>query len=111
MQQIPVPKHKKDWPGHTLLLQKSFPEGRVEELLVRIERRLNAMDTIHTSHDVSHWGSVRILKVSWNCDWCNAYHSGYLPESFVAEAKVAFVEKEECITLKINAHKGITSKE
>ncbi len=92
---IPVPKHKKDWPGHFLLLPAPYHEGRVTAPLVRIVRRKNAMETMHTSRDVSGWGSVRILEVAWRCHTCGAGHSGYLPESLIDNGPVVFVQPEK----------------
>lgn len=92
---IPTPKHKKDWPGEFLLLHEPYPEGRVNAPVVRILRRKNAMDTQNCPHDVSRWGSVRILAVGWRCSHCGADHSGYLPESLIAEGKADFVKPEK----------------
>jgi hypothetical protein len=91
---IPTPKHKKDWPGQFLLLGKPYPEGRVTAPVVRIVRRKNAMDTQNCPHDVSHWGSVRILAVEWRCHACGAAHSGYLPESLIEPGIAYFVKLE-----------------
>jgi hypothetical protein len=85
------PKYKKNWPGHWLSLDATYPQGRVNAHLVYIARRKNAMDTMHSSHDVSRWGSIRILAVSWQCSECGAYHSGYLPESLIDEGKAVFL--------------------
>lgn len=92
---IPTPKHKKDWPGQFLLMSGPFPAGRIDAPVVRIVRRKNALNTMHSSHDVAHWGSVRILEVAWRCAKCGAHHSGYLPESLIEEGKVCFVRLEE----------------
>lgn len=88
---IPVPSRKKDWLGHMLHLSQPFPEGGVDAAMVRIERRKNAMDTINTRHDVSHWGGVRILEVFWKCRHCGASHSGYLPERLIEEGVATFI--------------------
>lgn len=90
---IDTPKRKKDWPGHWLSLNAPYPQGRVTAPLVYIERRKNAMDTQNSSHDVAHWGGVRILKVSWQCPECGAHHSGYLPEWLIEEGKAVFMKK------------------
>ncbi len=91
---IKTPKFKKDWPGHWLSLDEPYPAGRVTAPLVYIERRKNAMDTRNSSHDVAHWGGVRILSVSWKCPECGAHHSGYLPESIIEQGKAVFMKKE-----------------
>lgn len=88
---IPVPQHKKDWPGQMLHLSEPFPQGGVPAAMVRIERRKNAMDTIHTRHDVSCWGSMRILEVFWRCLHCGASRSGYLPEWLIEEGVATFI--------------------
>ena len=93
-QPVKQPKYKRDWPGHWLsLLEGPYPQGGVSVTQVYIERRLNAMDTQNSSHDVSRWGSMRVLKVSWQCPECRAYHSGYLPESIVTEGQALFLKK------------------
>lgn len=88
---VDVPKYKKDWPGYWLSLDTPFPDGHVTASLVRIDRRKNAMDTMGCSHDVSHWGNIRILAVSWTCKECGAMHTGYLPEHLVLEGKAVFM--------------------
>ena len=98
MREVAAPKHKKEWVGKFLLLKKEEtgtgglkpPKGQ----MVRIERRLNAMETQNSSLDVGHWGSVRILKCCWYCKICGAYHSGYMPERWIEEGYAVFVEKE-----------------
>jgi hypothetical protein len=54
---------------------------------------MNAMETMNSSNDVSAWGSVRVLRVSWRCPYCAAYHQCYIPESWLAEGKAVFVER------------------
>lgn len=88
---INTPQYKKDWPGYWLSLDEPYPDGRVIAPVVYIERRKNAMETLNPSHDVSGWGSIRILAVSWKCPECGAYHSGYLPESIIHEGKAVFM--------------------
>lgn len=90
---IDAPRRKKDWPGHWLSLDAPYPAGRVTAPVVLIMRRKNAMDTQNSSHDVAHWGGVRILKVCWQCPECGAHHSGYLPERLIDEGKAVFMKK------------------
>ena len=92
---VDKPKHKKDWPGHWLRLEAPYLAGGVRSLEVCIERRKNAMDTQHSSRDVAHWGSIRILSVFWRCGECGAYHHGYLPEYLIDEGKAVFLAARE----------------
>ncbi len=101
--EIPPPKHKKDWPGSWLILQKDCPLGGIkipesETRLVRIVRRKNAMDTMHNALDVAHWGSIRVLEVVYVCPLCLAGHRGYIPENWLDEGWAMFVKNEQGAT-------------
>lgn len=96
------PKAKKDWAGKMLRLLEACPEpcrlGYGKEAgdmlpagsVVRITRRLNAGDTIHTAHDISSWGPVRALQISWTCPFCKTIHLGYIPEGWIEQGKAEF---------------------
>ena len=97
MKKIDTPKAKKDWPGKQLLLTQGWKRGQCtppDGTPVTIARRMNAMETIHSSNDVSFLGNlVRILKVAWQCQHCGATHTGYIKECWIAEGKAFFVEQ------------------
>jgi hypothetical protein len=60
---------------------------------VYIVRRLNAKNTMHSSRDVAHWGSMRILDVEFVCSTCGTTHRDFIPEVYIEEGKAVFVEK------------------
>lgn len=96
MKKIDPPKVKKDWPGKQLLLMEGWERGQCtppDGIPATIDRRMNAMDTIHSANDVSFLGSERILKVTWRCQHCGARHTGYIPENWIADGKAFFVEQ------------------
>jgi len=98
MKVIDAPKYKNDWVGSRLALKENCIEGGLtplpQALTVRITRRMNARETMHSAQDVSRWGEVRILKCIWKCPACEAMHSGYLPESWIEEGKAFFIERK-----------------
>jgi hypothetical protein len=109
--EIPVPTKKADYVGQYLFLRADSPADRREYQkkhwpdypyrkdyaakgdVVRIVRRLNAKETGNSPFDVSYWGPVRILAVQFECTTCGTTHQDYIPESYIAEGKVVFVEK------------------
>jgi len=97
MKVVKPPKFKKDWVGKYLVAKRKCQEGQLTPphgIILSIDRRLNAQETMHSSNDVSRWGKVRILSCSWRCLECGAWHQGYMPESWIEEGLAVFVEKE-----------------
>jgi hypothetical protein len=109
--EIPAPGRKADYVGCHLFLLEDSPADQRERVrkyfpdrpyrknyaakgdVVRIVRRMNAKDTSCGSRDVSFWGSIRILSVTFECATCGTTHQDYIPESWIAEGKAVFVEK------------------
>ena len=106
--EIPIPARKPEYEGkHLRLLEdpprdviplEAWPDGYpgppdLTDELVYVHRRMNAKDTMHSPIDVSHWGSVRVLRISWNCPYCASGHHCYIPESWLAEGKAVFMER------------------
>jgi hypothetical protein len=106
--EIPVPERKADYAGKHLRLlanpeqyeppKQFWHEGYsgkpdLTGRVVYLHRRLNARETMNSAHDVSRWGDVRVLAITWHCTRCGASHSGYIPESWLEEGKAVFVER------------------
>jgi ParB family chromosome partitioning protein len=106
--EVPIPDRKADYIGKNLrllanpeqydILREFWPEGYsgkpdLTGRVVYLQRRLNAKETMNSAHDVSGWGEVRVLGITWHCTHCCASHSGYIPESWLEEGKAVFVEK------------------
>ena len=99
---VSPPKFKKDWVGKYLNPLKERKRGSQERggivppegTLLRIDRRLNAQETMHGPLDVACWGKIRILSCSWYCGACGARHGCYIPESWIEDGHAVFVEKE-----------------
>ena len=95
---VSPPKHKKDWVGKYLNPLKERAPGEKggclppEGTLLRIDRRLNAQETMNGWLDVACWGKVRILKCSWHCGVCGAEHLAIIPESWIEDGYAIFVE-------------------
>jgi ParB family chromosome partitioning protein len=106
--EIPVPERKSDYVGKYLRLMENPPQSEIPKefwpegysgkpdltgRVVYLYRRLNARETMHSMHDVSGWGEVRVLGITWHCPRCGATHSGYILESWLEEGKAVFVER------------------
>jgi hypothetical protein len=102
--EIPIPSRKTQYERrHLLLLDNPYKyeklrdwersEVDLTDTVVWLTRRLNAKDTMNTSHDVSNWGPVRILRILWECGYCGHDHECFIPESWLEEGKAVFVEK------------------
>jgi hypothetical protein len=109
--EISAPARKADYVGCFLFLRENSPADQREYMkkyfpdrphrknyaakgdVVRIARRMNAKDSLCSSRDVSSWGPIRILSVTFDCATCGAGHQDYIPESWIAEGKAVFVEK------------------
>jgi hypothetical protein len=96
--EIPIPVRKADYVDKCLRLLAVPHKGYVGQpdlkgMVVYIQKRMNATETLNSSNDISGWGSVRVLRVSWRCRHCAAYHQCYIPESWLAEGKAIFVER------------------
>lgn len=76
------------------------PEQRVLPVqfgdVVKITMRRNARETCQlvSVNDVSNWGDVRVLEVSWPCPHCGHAHHFIIPESWIVDGKAVFVEPE-----------------
>jgi hypothetical protein len=108
--EIPVPERKSDYAGKHLRLLENPPQGEKPKefwpegysgkpdltgCVVYLHRRLNASETMNSMHDVSGWGNVRILAITWYCTRCGASDSAYILESWLEEGKAVFVEREK----------------
>ena len=107
--ETPIPARKADYEGKFLRLLEDLPEENdiprrwwpegysgkpdLTDMLVRLEKRLNAKDTMHSAHDVSSWGSIRVLRISWACPYCASTHQCYIPEAWLAEGRAVFMER------------------
>jgi hypothetical protein len=106
--EIPVPARKADYEGKCLRLLEDppryeiprslWPDGYagspdLTDMIVYVQRRMNAKDTMGSSTDVSSWGSVRVLRFVWDCPYCATGHTAFIPESWIAEGKAIFMEK------------------
>lgn len=97
--EIPAPARKADYVGNHILVKADLPGRKyVHEsyplragMVAVIERRMNAMETMHSTMDVAGWGSIRVLRLRWTCPTCESWHTGYVPESWIEEGKLVFV--------------------
>ena len=80
-------------PNPDLWVEKFNPD--LTDAVVRITRRCNAKETMHSCNDVSRWGGIRVVRIVWHCPYCGGSHEFYLPESWIADGKAVFVEKLE----------------
>ena len=107
--EIPTPARKAEYAGkHLLLLACPYDFARerhkgwarmykgvpdLTDTVVYLLRRISAKETQGTSRDVSHWGAIRVLCVSWECSLCGSSHECCMPESWIEEGKAVFVER------------------
>ncbi len=105
--EIPIPSRKTEYEGKHLLLldnpqkldppREYWPAGYepidLTDSVVKLYKRRNAKETMHSPRDVSGWGSIRVLQILWRCVHCNMSHECYIPESWLEEGKAVFVEK------------------
>lgn len=106
--EIPTPPRKADWRFKHLKMLVLPPEQSLKQsdgrrvlplevgAIVKIEMRRKARDTwaMPSTPDVSGWGDLRVLEVSWHCPFCGSAHRFFIPEIWVAEGKAIFVAQE-----------------
>lgn len=104
---VSAPRRKADYLGRTLILNEDIPaQWWLDEqpmpsfrpkkgAVVSITRRINALETASSGSGVSMWGSIRVLKVNYKCGHCHSIHSYFIPESWIVDGRVEFVEMAE----------------
>ena len=106
---VPAPVCKVDWRFKYLRLMALPPEQNLKSsdgrktlpiekgAIVKINMRRHARETwsMCSVPDVSPWGDVRVLELEWHCTFCGSTHRFYIPESWIAEGKAVFVERED----------------
>ncbi len=103
-----TPKRKADYEGrHIKLLAdspnvrygiKSSPSLLKAGSIVRITARVNqgqaAMSSYPSNSSLYADSKDRVLKVQWHCPTCGISHFEGLPEAWIAEGKLVFVEEK-----------------
>lgn len=62
--------------------------------VLRISMRRNALETWEKTNipNVSAWGDMRILELTWKCPCCGSRHAVMIPEAWLDEGRAVFVE-------------------
>lgn len=105
-QEVPAPHRKADYAGKRLRLLETPPKQRHKydpspELpiqpgdMAQIWMRRSFRDAECMDVDIKSWPEGRILELRWQCPFCAELHSVLIPESWIAEGKVVFVEPKE----------------
>lgn len=105
---VETPKRKKDYEGRYIKLLVDSPNVRIYERhqpsllkagsIVLLEARVNQKQAVLSSYpcntNLLPDPKDRVLKVQWQCPYCQKYHYEGLPETWIAEGKLVFVEKQ-----------------
>jgi hypothetical protein len=103
-----TPKRKKDYEGKYIKLLVDSPnvrggvksrpsllkEGSILWIAARVNQGQAAMSSSPSNSSLYKDGKDRVLKVQWHCPTCGTSHFEGLPEAWIAEGKMVFVERK-----------------
>lgn len=103
-----IPKRKMDYEGKYLKLLVDSPNvrggikprpsllkaGSILWITARVNQGQAAMSSYPSNPSLYKDSKDRVLKVQWHCPICDTPHYEGLPEAWIAEGKLVFVEKK-----------------
>lgn len=103
-----TPKRKKDYEGRYIKLLVDSPNvrggwqskpsllkaGSILYIVSRVNQGQAAMSSFPCNSSVYSDSKDRVLKVQWHCPHCDTSHYEGLPEAWLNEDKLVFVEKK-----------------
>lgn len=102
-----TPKRKMDYEGQYIKLLVDSPNvrgldssrslltaGSILRITFRCNYGMAAMSSFPCKHSLFQDGKDRVLKVQWHCPTCDTPHYEGLPEAWIAEGKIVFVERK-----------------
>ena len=104
--EVETPKRKKDYEGRYIKLLVDSPNvrsgiktkpslmkaGSILRIACRANYSVAAMSSYPCKSSLFKDGKDRVLKVQWYCPMCDTSHFEGLPEAWIAEGKIVFVE-------------------
>jgi len=103
-----TPKRKKDYEGRYIKLLVDSPNvrsgvkprpsllkaGSILWIAARVNQGQAAMSSYPSNSNLYKDNKDRVLKVQWHCPVCDTPHYEGLPEAWIAEGKLVFVEQK-----------------